>query len=239
MFLENWEDLPENMKNDQVKEYYIILKHKTLTLFLKRMFDIIFSLFLIILLSPLLIIIALAVKLDSSGPVFFLQERVTQYGRIFKLLKFRSMVKDAPKIGPSVTTHDDRRITRIGKVLRKLRLDEIPQLFNILVGDLSFVGTRPEVKKYVDSYSNEMMATLLLPAGVTSMASIAYRNEDQFLSSSQNVDNAYIKILLPVKMKINLEYIRKISIFYDLKVIFITVFAVFGSFIFRSKTNKR
>lgn len=238
MFLENWENLPEYMKNEGVKKYYIILKHKTPTLFLKRTFDIIFSLFLIVLLFPLLLIIGLAVKLDSPGPILFLQERVTQYGRIFKLFKFRSMVDNAQNIGPSVTTCGDSRVTRVGKIIRKLRLDETPQLFNILIGDLTFVGTRPEVKKYVDCYTDEMMATLLLPAGVTSMTSVAYRDEEKFLSSEQNVDDAYVKILLPAKMNINLEYIKNISVFYDLKVVFVTVFTVFGEFLLKLRSNK-
>lgn len=220
MLLKKWEDIPGFMKNDEVKRYYDILKKKTISLILKRLFDIIMSLILIIILSPVLLILSIMIKLDSEGPVFYRQERVTQYGRIFRIFKFRTMVTNADKIGALVTTQNDSRITRIGNRIRKCRLDEIPQLFNILLGDMSFVGTRPEVKKYVDAYTDEMKATLLLPAGVTSLASIKFKNEDEILSSLVNTENpidiVYMERILPEKMIWNLKYIEKVNLAYDL-----------------------
>lgn len=212
MLLKKWEDIPEFMRNDEVKKYYDILNKKRFSLLLKRFFDIVMSFILIILLSPVFIILSVWIKLDSEGPVFYRQERITQYGRTFRIFKFRTMVSNADKIGALVTTQNDSRITKVGEKIRKCRLDEIPQLFNILLGDMSFVGTRPEVKKYVDAYSDEMKATLLLPAGVTSLASINYRDEDEIISSyvdeKHTVDEVYIEKVLPEKMKYNLEYLN-------------------------------
>ena len=211
MLLRKWGDIPAFMKNDEVKKYYDILNKKRLSLLIKRIFDIVMSLILLIILSPLFLVIAIWIKFDSEGPVFYRQERITQYGKKFKIFKFRTMVSNADKIGALVTTQNDSRITKVGNRIRKCRLDEIPQLINILIGDMSFVGTRPEVKKYVDAYSDEMKATLLLPAGVTSLASINYRDEDEIISSyvdeKHTVDEVYIEKVLPEKMKYNLEYL--------------------------------
>ncbi len=208
--MRKWNELPEFMKNEEVKKYYNILQKKKASLMLKRIFDIIVSIFMIILLSPVLIAVSIWIKLDSKGPVFYRQERITQYGRVFRIFKFRTMVTGADKIGTLVTTKNDSRITRVGEKIRKCRLDEIPQLFNILLGDMSFVGTRPEVKKYVDVYADEMMATLLLPAGVTSLASIQYRDEDEILAKyvdeEHSVDEVYVEKILPDKMKYNLDF---------------------------------
>ena len=207
MLLKKWEDIPVFMRNEEVKKYYDRLNKKKFSLISKRLFDIVMSFLLCVLLSPIFLIIAIWIKLDSDGPIFYRQERVTQYGRIFKIFKFRTMIVNADKIGALVTTHNDSRITKVGEKIRKCRLDEIPQLFNILLGDMSFVGTRPEVKKYVDQYTNEMKATLLLPAGVTSLASINYKNEDEIISKYINelssIDEIYIKKILPEKMKYN------------------------------------
>lgn len=226
--MKKWNDIPENLKNEEVKEYYNILNSKKINLILKRIFDIIISLLLLIILSPFFLIISISIKIDSKGPVFFKQERVTQYGRIFKIFKFRTMVQDADKKGSLVTIGEDPRITRVGKKIRKCRLDEFPQLINVLIGDMSFVGTRPEVKKYVDKYTDEMKATLLMKAGITSRASIEYKNEDEiiskYLKKGEKVDDIYINKVLPEKMKWNLEYIKKFNVLEDLKICVKTIF---------------
>ena len=227
MLLKKWADIPEFMKNDEVKRYYDMLSKKRCSLFVKRLFDIIMSFLLCILLSPVLLIIAIWIKIDSNGPIFYRQERITQYGRTFKIFKFRTMVVNADQIGALVTTQNDCRITRVGKKIRKCRLDEIPQVFNILMGDMSFVGTRPEVQKYVDVYTDEMKATLLLPAGVTSLASIHYKNEDEIIKqgtdNGKSVDQTYIENVLPEKMKFNLEYLNHFNIVKDVTLCMRTV----------------
>lgn len=220
MLLKKWEDIPCDMKNDHVKQYYDILSRKKLDLIAKRIFDMIASLVLLIVLSPVLVIVSVWIKLDSKGPVFYRQKRITQYGKEFRIFKFRTMVVNADKIGTLVTTQNDSRITKVGEKIRKCRLDEIPQLFNILLGEMSFVGTRPEVKKYVDMYTEEMQATLLLPAGVTSLASIKYRDEDEiiakYVDQEHSVDEVYVENVLPDKMKYNLKYMRDFNIWKDL-----------------------
>ncbi|MGR5879871.1 sugar transferase [Bacillus pacificus] len=199
MILKRWENIPENMKVPSVKKYYDILYKKRFSLFFKRVFDIVMALIVLIVSLPVFIFIGIAIKLDSRGPVLFRQVRVTQYGREFKIFKFRTMVINADKLGTQVTTKNDNRITGVGKFIRKIRLDEIPQLFNVLLGDMSFVGTRPEVVKYVEKYTDEMLATLLLPAGITSKASIQYKNEEKLLSNADNADEVYINQVLPEK----------------------------------------
>lgn len=227
MLLIKWDDIPESMRNDEVKKYYDILIKKRFSLMLKRFFDIIMSLLLLIVLSPAFLILAIWIKVDSQGTVFYRQERITQYGRTFRIFKFRTMVSNADKIGTLVTTQNDSRITRVGEKIRKCRLDEIPQLINILKGDMSFVGTRPEVQKYVDAYTDEMKATLLLPAGVTSLASLKYRDEDEIISQEtdkgKTVDQAYIEDVLPEKMKFNLEYLNNFNILKDVNLCVRTV----------------
>lgn len=225
MILKKYEDLPEEFHNDEVYTYYTLLQQKRVSLAVKRVFDVFAALILLIILSPVILIIAVAIKLDSPGPVIFKQERVTKYGKKFKIYKFRTMVVGADK-GSQVTVNNDSRITKTGNFLRKFRLDEFLQLVNILKGDMSFVGTRPEVQKYVDAYTEPMYATLLLPAGVTSLASIKYKDEDKLLSESDNTDYTYINEILPQKMEYNLEYIENFSFFYDIKLMFMTVFAV-------------
>lgn len=227
MLLRRWEELPEFMKNDEVKKYYDILDKKRFSLLLKRFFDIVMSLILLIVLSPVFLILAIWIKLDSKGSVFYRQERITQYGRTFHIFKFRTMVSNADKIGALVTTQNDSRITKVGEKIRKSRLDEIPQLINILLGDMSFVGTRPEVQKYVDAYTNEMKATLLLPAGVTSLASINYRNEDEIIKAGtdqgKSIDQIYIEDVLPGKMIFNLRYLNSFNIAKDVSLCVKTV----------------
>lgn len=224
--LKNWNELPEYMRTEEVRPYYDLLQKKKMSLFLKRVFDIVVSLIMIILCSPILLIISILIVKDSKGGVFYRQERVTQYGRVFRIFKFRTMVQNADQIGTQVTVSNDSRITKIGSKLRNCRLDELPQLFNILLGDMTFVGTRPESVHYVKSYTNEMYATLLLPAGVTSEASIEYKDEADLLDQADDVDNVYINEVLPEKMKYNLNSIKEFSFFKEIATMFKTVFAV-------------
>ena len=224
--LREWNQLPEYMQTDAVRPYYDQLKKKGFSLFLKRIFDIVVSLVLIVLLSPLLLVLSNLIVLDSKGGVFYRQERVTQYGRKFRIFKFRTMVANADKIGTQVTVSNDSRITRVGAVIRKYRLDEIPQLFNILLGDMSLVGTRPESTHYVKHYAPEMFATLLLPAGVTSEASIKYKDDAELLNTGDDVDKVYIEKVLPGKMEYNLESISNFSFIKDIGTMFKTVVAV-------------
>ena len=165
-------NIDKRFETEVVKKYRASIEKKKISLFLKLLFDKLLALILLIPLSPIILGIAIWIKLDSEGPVFYRQERITTYGRTFRIFKFRTMVKDADKLGTAVTQQNDPRISKVGHKLRKLRLDELPQLINVLVGDMSFVGVRPEVAKYVDKYTDEMNATLLLPAGITSPASI-------------------------------------------------------------------
>lgn len=224
--LPKWEELPDDIRTESVRPYYEALSKRKAGLFFKRLFDIIAALDLIILLGIPMIIIAIMIKSDSKGPVFFRQERVTSYGAKFRIHKFRTMVNNADKIGSSVTVDNDNRITKVGTKLRNHRLDEFPQLFDVLSGDMSFVGTRPEVVKYVDRYSDEMKATLLMPAGITSIASIEYKDEAELLDKAEDADEVYIKEILPAKMKFNLKSVKEFGFFKDIGVLFKTVAAV-------------
>lgn len=226
MFLRRWEDLPTEMQNDKVRPYYDILQKKKSELFLKFIFDRVVSLIMLIILIPVFVVLAVLIKLDSPGEVFFRQERITQYGKSFSIYKFRTMVKDAEKIGTQVTTNSDSRITSIGNELRRCRLDELPQLINILKGEMSFVGTRPEVVKYVEHYTPEMLATLLLPAGVTSEASIEYKDEEKLLINAGNADYYYVNVVLKQKMKCNLKNVKEFGFFRELKTMVKTLGAV-------------
>ena len=228
MILCKWEDLPAELQTDAVRPYYDILKKKQAGLVCKRIFDIVVSAVMLLILSPMFLILAIAIKLDSPGPVFYRQVRVTQYGKQFRIFKFRSMVSNADKIGTQVTVGNDSRITRMGKLIRKCRLDELCQLIDVFRGTMTFVGTRPEVPKYVEAYTPVMLATLLLPAGVTSLASIFYKDEDRLLEGAQDVDKTYITEVLPGKMRYNLKAIETFSFFGDIKIMFMTVFAVLG-----------
>ncbi len=226
MFLRKWDDIPKFMKCDEVREYYDVLSKRKTSLFLKRVFDIIVGIILLVILAIPMLIIAIMIKVDSKGPVFYRQERVTTYGKKFKIHKFRTMVNNADKIGSAVTVGGDARITKVGAKIRDLRLDELPQLLDVLSGNMSFVGTRPEATKYVERYSNEMLATLLLPAGITSEASIRYKDEAELLDAADDVDNVYVTEVLPGKMKYNLESIKRFSCAADIITMFRTVFAV-------------
>lgn len=224
--LPKWEELPDDIRTESVRPYYEALSKRKAGLFFKRLFDIIAALDLIILLGIPMIIIAILIKSDSKGPVFFRQERVTSYGAKFRIHKFRTMVNNADKIGSSVTVDNDNRITKVGSKLRNHRLDEFPQLFDVLSGDMSFVGTRPEVVKYVDRYSEEMKATLLMPAGITSIASIEYKDEAELLENASDADEVYVNEILPAKMAYNLKSIKEFGFFKDIGVLFKTVAAV-------------
>lgn len=224
--LKKWEELPKYMRTEAVRPYYESLSRKKFSLYVKRFFDVTMASVMLVLLSPVLLVLAFLIAKDSKGGVFYRQERVTQYGRKFRIFKFRTMVANADKIGTQVTVQNDNRITKIGEKLRKYRLDELPQLFNIILGDMSFVGTRPESTHYVKCYTPEMYATLLLPAGVTSEASIRYKDEAELLDQAADVDEVYVKEVLPGKMKYNLEEIRKFSWWREIGTMVRTVVAV-------------
>jgi len=223
-------NIDKRFETEIVKKYREEIEKRRISLFLKLFLDKVLALVLLIPLSPIILAIAIWIKLDSEGPVFYRQERITTYGRPFRIFKFRTMVKDADKLGAAVTEHNDPRISRAGNKLRKVRLDELPQLFNVLLGDMSFVGVRPEVAKYVNRYTDEMNATLLLPAGITSPASIEYKDEDEviekFKGTGRFIDDIYIEEVLPDKMKYNLEYIKNFSIVNDIKIMIQTALAV-------------
>lgn len=227
MILPKWEKLPPELQTEAVRPYYDILKRKRAALFFKRLFDIAASFVLLLLLTPVFLVLAIAIKIDSRGPVFYRQERVTQYGKRFRIFKFRSMVKDADR-GSLVTVGNDMRVTRVGKLIRKCRLDEISQLIDVLRGTMSFVGTRPEVPKYVAAYTPEMLATLLLPAGITSMASIYYKDEAELLDGAADTDKVYVEEVLPAKMYYNLKAIKSFGFWSDIGTMFKTVFAMLG-----------
>lgn len=222
----NWKDLPSDLKIEEVKYYYDILEKKKIQLFFKRCFDIFASIILLLFLSPFFLIISILIKIDSKGPIFYRQIRVTRYGKKFKIIKFRTMFVNDGKNNMEITVGNDPRITRVGKLIRNLRIDEIPQLINVLLGEMSFVGTRPEVTKYVEKYSNEMKATLLLRAGITSLASIEYRDESKLLKGSDDPEKVYVEIVLPEKMKINLRDLKTFSLFKDFKILFLTIIKV-------------
>lgn len=228
MIMPQYKKLPQKLQCDEVKYYYDILKNKSLSLAFKRAFDIFAAVFLIVLLLIPMAIIALLIKLTSKGPVIYKQVRITTFGKPFKIWKFRTMRTDADAKGELLTVGEDSRITSVGKVLRKYRLDELPQIFHVLSGKMTVVGTRPEVEKFTDRYTDEMLATLLLPAGVTSLASIKFKDEAELLAKALDVDKAYVNEILPEKMKYNLEYIKNFSFKGDFKLIFKTVSEVFS-----------
>ncbi len=221
-----WNELPKGLRVPEVREYYDILSKKRFSLRMKRCFDVVVASIMLVCFSPIMLIITLAIVLDSPGGVFYRQERVTQYGKIFRIHKFRTMISNADKIGTQVTVEKDRRITKIGSVLRKYRLDELPQVFDVLVGNMSFVGTRPEVTKYVKKYTKEMRATLLLPAGITSEASIQYKDEAALLDVAEDVDKVYVEQVVPEKMKYNLASLKHFNFRSDIVTMFRTVLAV-------------
>lgn len=226
--LKRWEELPSFMQVDEVRPYWEILNKKRGQLKLKRGFDLVMAFILLFILAIPMAFIAMIIKLEDAGPVLYRQERVTTYGRHFKIHKFRTMVVNADKIGTAVTVGEDPRITKIGKKLRHLRLDELPQVFDVIQGTMSFVGTRPEAVRYVEKYKPEYYATLLMPAGITSEASIRYKDEDKLLKAADDVDTVYMEKVLPEKMKWNLESIRRFRLLQEILTMLRTVFAVLG-----------
>lgn len=226
--LRKWDKLPQFMQIPQVRPYWEILYAKRGQLLLKRLFDLVFALVLLVILAIPMLLIAILIKLDSKGPVFYRQERITTYGKHFRIHKFRTMFADAGKLGTEVTVGNDSRITRVGRKLRHLRLDEIPQVFDVISGNMSLVGTRPEVVKYVEQYRPEYYATLLMPAGITSEASIRYKDEEKLLDAAEGVDKVYIEQVLPAKMVWNLESVRRFRFLREILTMFRTVLAVLG-----------
>ena len=226
--LRKWDDLPGFMRIDEVRPYWEVLNKKRGQLAIKRAFDVAMATVLLMVLAVPMMVVAIMIKLDSKGPIFYRQERVTTYGRHFRIHKFRTMVSNADKIGTAVTVGNDSRITKIGAKLRGHRLDELPQVLDVIRGDMSFVGTRPEAVKYVERYKPEFNATLLMPAGITSEASIRYKDEDKLLNAADDVDEVYVNEVLPAKMKWNLESIRRFRFLREILTMFRTVFAVLG-----------
>lgn len=228
MMLKKWDELPDELRTEEVRKYYDILKKKKGSLFFKRAFDIAVSAVMLLVLSPVFVILAIAIKLDSPGPVFYRQVRITAYGKRFRIHKFRTMVSNADRKGSLVTVKNDSRVTRVGRLIRRCRLDEVSQLIDVLIGNMTFVGTRPEVEKYVEQYTPRMMATLLLPAGVTSLASIYYKDEAELLNEAEDTDRTYIEKVLPGKMYYNLRAIEHFGFWRDIRIMGMTVLAVCG-----------
>jgi len=189
----------------------------------KRIFDFICSTLGLIVLSPILIAIAIKIKIGSDGPVFFKQIRVGEKNKEFRILKFRTMVVDAEKLGRQITVGNDNRITRIGGFLRKYKLDELPQLINVFKGDMSLVGPRPEVPRYVKLYNEQQRKVLEVKPGITDLASIRYRDENDLLGEAENPDDLYINTIMPDKLALNLEYIKKNNVFFDIYIILKTI----------------
>ena len=226
--LRKWEELPDFMRIPEVRPYWEVLNRKRGQLLLKRVFDLTAGLILSVILAVPMAVISILIKRDSEGPVFYRQERVTTYGRHFRIHKFRTMISNADQIGTAVTVGNDSRITKIGSKLRGHRLDELPQVLDVIAGDMSFVGTRPEAVKYVGKYKPEYYATLLMPAGITSEASIRYKDEDKLLNAADDVDSVYVNQVLPAKMKWNLKSLRTFSFPKEIATMFRTVVAVLG-----------
>lgn len=193
----------------------------------KRIFDIVLSFIGLIVLLPLFLVVSIIIKFDSKGPVFFRQIRIGKGSKEFKIFKFRTMGADAGKKGMQITIGRDSRITRVGHVLRKTKMDELPQLINVLIGDMSFVGARPEVPRYVEMYDDYQLNILKLRPGITDLASIVYRNESNLLGQSNNPEETYIYEIMPNKIELNIEYIKNISVLYDIKLIIKTISVVF------------
>ena len=213
-------------ENNKPLDIAAILEKRKLQLVLKRLMDIVISGSALLVIWPVLLIVAIAIKIDDPGPVFYRQVRVGRGGKTFRIFKFRTMVVDADKKGLAITVGRDNRITRMGALLRKTKLDELAQLLNVFLGDMSFVGPRPEVPKYVNMYTPYQQQVLLVRPGITDYASIAYRNENDLLAGSDDPERMYIDVIMPDKIELNMKYLREISPIADLKLIFGTIAAV-------------
>ena len=213
-------------KNDRPMDIADVLARRKPQLIAKRAMDIVLSACALAVLWPLLLLIALAIWIDDPGPVFYRQVRVGRNGKTFRIFKFRSMVMDADKKGLAITVGRDSRITRVGAVLRKTKLDELAQLLNVLLGQMSFVGPRPEVPKYVELYTPDQRQVLLVRPGITDYASIAYRNENDLLAGAPNPETMYIEQIMPDKIELNMKYLREISPLADIRLILKTIVAV-------------
>ncbi len=213
-------------KNDRPMDIADVLARRKPQLIAKRAMDIVLSACALAILWPLLLLIALAIWIDDPGPVFYRQVRVGRNGKTFRIFKFRSMVMDADKKGLAITVGRDSRITRVGAVLRKTKLDELAQLLNVLLGQMSFVGPRPEVPKYVELYTPYQRQVLLVRPGITDYASIAYRNENDLLAGASDPEAMYIEQIMPDKIELNMKYLREISPLADIRLILKTIVAV-------------
>ncbi len=215
--------IPKDNNSIEVDE---LLDKKKVQLIFKRVFDFAVSLLGLIALGPLLLLIAIIIKIDSKGPVFYKQVRVGKGEKQFKIIKFRTMIINAEKNGLQITVGNDSRITKVGYCLRRYKLDELPQLINVLVGDMSLVGPRPEVPKYVEMYNEKQRIILRVRPGITDLASIEYRDENTLLAKNCNPEEIYIKDIIPRKIELNTEYIENMSVFYDAKLILKTILVV-------------
>lgn len=228
MYVKQFEKLPTAFQKSEIKPYFDYLQTRRGSLIAKRVIDIFVAILVLTVLSPIMLLSALLIKITTKGPLFYLQERVGLYGKPFHIYKFRTMVVNADKIGAQITVGErDPRITRVGRILRTTRIDEFPQMLNVLKGDMTIIGTRPEVPRYVKEYSDEMMASLLMQPGASGVASIAYRYENEMLKDKEDPEQYYIQTILPDKMRINLDYLKKFSIWQDLWLMLRTVGCVF------------
>lgn len=193
-----------------------------------RFFDILFSFIGLTILSPLIILLSVAIKLESRGPIFFRQIRIGLNGKPFKLYKFRSMYEDSEKKGQITIGSNDKRITRVGRFIRKYKFDEFPQLLNVLKGEMSLVGPRPEVPKYVENYSVHQMKVLSIKPGITDYASIYFSNENDILAKKENPEEYYVKFLIPQKIRLNMIYIKNNNLYVYFKIIFTTLRRIFS-----------
>ncbi len=212
---------PLNIQSDLIDNCKDILKKKKFTLFFKSFFDIFAAIFMLLLLSPAFVVCAIAVACVKDGPVFFKQERIGKNGKPFKIIKFRTMTDKNE--GTAVTVSNDSRVTKPGRILRKFRLDELPQLINVIKGDMSFVGPRPEVPHYVEKYEDDWYATLLVKPGITCRSSIYFADESDLMENAEDADSFYTNSILPDKCKMNIDYIRNLSVIEDVKILFATV----------------